>query len=473
MKLKHEIEIQDTTIDLLHNMKLDDLLNCNNNNCIYLPYWIKIFYSKENKLIKISCYVFWFKYEENIKNELQEKLSCAIDEPILYNIVEETKNIIDKSLSDKIMLNNLLTEIGGELMAMKVHKTTDNFLLFQTGVNEDIKEDFEFDEIRLHHHSNNNKKNKNKKNEKTKTHEIKNTYYISILNKIRHKPIIIEFIFSFIKNNPLQIFKIIEIDKRLKNTINSFFISSKKINDLSKTLNNNITIIQIFKLYQDILLADNICYQNIFDENTTKNNSFPSFIDFKTQYILKKWTEDNKAKSIHDNIRKICDLNNIHYQLIKNIKNIHLTYLPKINNQTNKIYYDGSYIEENIIINKNTLKQEIDVLYCIIDDNEYFKYVKPIKDNIIINNIYFIFVKGNKNINIYDAMIIYLNKINVNTIKEIYLGIGFFQEEIEKCFYELKDYFSYKIPIMNFINEDVFILKKKFKLSKNIIIKTN
>ena len=203
------------------------------------------------------------------------------------------------------------------------------------------------------------------------------------------------------------------------------------------------------------------------------NITFPSFIDFKTKYILQKMTEEDKTKSIYNNIGSFYDLNNIHYQLIKNIKNIHLTYLPKINNQTNEIYYDGSYIEENIIINKNTLKQEIDVLYCIIDYNEYFKYVKPIKDKIIINNIYFIFVKGNKNINIYDAMIIYLNKINVNTIKEIYLGIGFFQEEIEKCFYDLKDYFSYKIPIMNFINEDVFILKKKFKLSKNIIIKTN
>jgi len=54
-------------------MKLDDLLNCTNDNCMYLPYWIKILYLKENKLIKISIYIFWFKYEENIKNELNEK----------------------------------------------------------------------------------------------------------------------------------------------------------------------------------------------------------------------------------------------------------------------------------------------------------------------------------------------------------------------------------------------------------------
>ena len=94
--------------------------------------------------------------------------------------------------------------------------------------------------------------------------------------------------------------------------------------------------------------------------------------------------------------------------------------MPKIINEKKEINYDGSYINENIIINKNSLGQEIDVLYCIIDDNEYYKYVQPIKDYIKINKIYFIFVKGNKNINIYHAIINYLNKINASTIKEIH-----------------------------------------------------
>ena len=120
IKLKHEIEIQNSTIELLHSMKLDDLLNCTNDNCMYLPYWIKIFYSKEDKLIKISCYIFWFKYEENIKNELEKKLSGKIDEPIFYNIIEETKNIIENSLKNKKMLLDLLTEIR-ELKVMQYY----------------------------------------------------------------------------------------------------------------------------------------------------------------------------------------------------------------------------------------------------------------------------------------------------------------------------------------------------------------
>ena len=58
--------------------------------------------------------------------------------------------------------------------------------------------------------------------------------------------------------------------------------------------------------------------------------------------------------------------------------------MPKIINEKKEINYDGSYINENIIINKNSLGQEIDVLYCIIDDNQYYKYVQPIKDYIKI-----------------------------------------------------------------------------------------
>ena len=166
LKLKHEIEIQNSTIELIHSMKLDDLLNCTNDNCMYLPYWLKILYSKENNIIKVSCYIFWFKYEENIKHELEKKLSGNIDVPLLYNLIEETKAVIENSLKDKKMLIDLLTEIR-ELMVMEAHTSADNFLLNQTGANDDIEEDFEYDETKLRHPSNNNN-NKNHSNNKTK-----------------------------------------------------------------------------------------------------------------------------------------------------------------------------------------------------------------------------------------------------------------------------------------------------------------
>ena len=184
LKLKKEIEIQNSTIELLHSMKLDDLLNCNNDNCMYLPYWIKIFYSKKTKIIKISCYVFWFKAEVDLKNELKEKLINNIDEPILYNIIEETKNIIDNSLKDKEILLNILSEIR-ELKVMQVHITTDNFLLNETGANDDLDEDFKYKEIKLRHPPTNNDNilNKDKITKKTE----KNVEKIKIKDKKEEK----------------------------------------------------------------------------------------------------------------------------------------------------------------------------------------------------------------------------------------------------------------------------------------------
>ena len=147
LKLKHKIEIQQSTIDLLKTMKLDDLLDTNEENCMYLPYWIKLFYSKDNKILKIYVYVFWFKHEKKIRKELNETLLKDIDEPILYNIIDQTKNIVESSLTDKQMLTNVLEEIR-DLMALKIHSNADNFLLVQTGANEDI-EDFRYKDEKL------------------------------------------------------------------------------------------------------------------------------------------------------------------------------------------------------------------------------------------------------------------------------------------------------------------------------------
>ena len=183
LKLKHQIEIQQSTIDLLETMKLDDLLDNKEDNCMYLPYWIKIFYSKDKKTLKIYVFVFWFKHEDKIKEELNEALSKDIDEPIFYNIIDETKSIIDSSLTDKQILTDILEEIR-DLMALKIPTNTDNFLLFETGANEDI-EDFVYKDEKLKNksesHENNKKEhlinlNTNKTLEKKKENDDNNEY---------------------------------------------------------------------------------------------------------------------------------------------------------------------------------------------------------------------------------------------------------------------------------------------------------
>ena len=53
--------------------------------------------------------------------------------------------------------------------------------------------------------------------------------YISILGKVNHKPIIIESIFSYIKYNPYILFKLVEKDKILASSLNSYLNQLKKI----------------------------------------------------------------------------------------------------------------------------------------------------------------------------------------------------------------------------------------------------
>jgi hypothetical protein len=147
------------------------------------------------------------------------------------------------------------------------------------------------------------------------------------------------------------------------------------------------------------------------------------------------------------------EISNIYYQIVKYMeKNISKIYLPKIDEKTKKTYFDGKYIEDNLINEENYLNQTIDYLICIIDDNEYYNKVKGMNKNIFINKIYFLLRKGKKQININDAINSYLKKINSHSVTEIIFGEEFFNEEIIK----INDFISYKSPILDFLKKKYF-----------------
>ena len=52
--------------------------------------------------------------------------------------------------------------------------------------------------------------------------------YTSILMKVRHKPLIIKYIFSFLMKRPYSFLELIEKEENLKSSLNNLF-SSKKI----------------------------------------------------------------------------------------------------------------------------------------------------------------------------------------------------------------------------------------------------
>ena len=278
---------------------------------------------------------------------------------------------------------------------------------------------------------------------------IDNNKYISILRKVKHKPIIIEFIFSFIKYNTYILFELIEKDKILASSINSYFKSVKKNNNLSQTINYNFKILLFYKIFKEYILdySPNDIYS--FDEHySSKKNTDPSFINYKLNFILEKVLERDSLDILEN------EISNIYYQTVKGMRrNISLVYLPVINEQTKKIYVDGKYIEDNINNEKNCLNQTIENLICIIDDNEYYNKVKAMNKNISINRIYFLIKIGNKKINTYRAINSYLKKINSHSVMEIIFGT--------------------KSSLYDFLEEDAFLKKKSFVLFGLKSIKLN
>ena len=66
--------------------------------------------------------------------------------------------------------------------------------------------------------------------------------YISKLLKIKHKPILIEYILSFIRNNPNILIELIKEDNFLKAHLNKLFNKLKKNINLNPELILNLNL---------------------------------------------------------------------------------------------------------------------------------------------------------------------------------------------------------------------------------------
>ena len=122
-----------------------------------------------------------------------------------------------------------------------------------------------------------------------------------------------------------------------------------------------------------------------FELYCNENFKDPSFILYKTKYYLDRIKSENNSnhKLIDDSFTVISDI------IFNKEKIFQLSYLPYENSK----YKDGNFLYKN----KNNIK-EIKELYCIIDDNEYYNNntLPEINKETIINDIYFIYIKGKK-----------------------------------------------------------------------------
>ena len=133
LKQKYEIEINDSLLSLLREMKFDDLII--NNSLMYLPYWLQFDFIPSTRTLKIDFFIYWFRKNQEKRKELSNSIS-SMEEPYLYNAIENTKLVVENSLNKDSLLN-LLSEIK-EMIIINMNMSTDNFLLKLTGANKDL-----------------------------------------------------------------------------------------------------------------------------------------------------------------------------------------------------------------------------------------------------------------------------------------------------------------------------------------------
>ena len=136
----------------------------------------------------------------------------------------------------------------------------------------------------------------NNNEKEIKSDERKN--YNSLLIKIKHKPIILEYIFSFAQNRAFVIIEQVSRDEILKSSLKKTFENSKKKNNLSLELNTNINKYMYYRKiledYQDLYkktkndfnnantLLNNIVKKNIIKEKLFNNKEIIDFMRVST-----------------------------------------------------------------------------------------------------------------------------------------------------------------------------------------------
>ena len=149
--------------------------------------------------------------------------------------------------------------------------------------------------------------------------EIKSAKYECILNKIKHKPIILEKIYSFSIKRPYIILDLISNNENLKLSLTKVFDNSKKNNDLSSELNKNINN---YIKYRKISSKFPTLIKKIYDQFFQQNKKLLKIIqkpNYKINFFEEKKILDfikNIKKEINENlaIKIICEFFDFNYK---------------------------------------------------------------------------------------------------------------------------------------------------------------
>ena len=168
---------------------------------------------------------------------------------------------------------------------------------------------------------------------------------ISILNKVKFKPLLIEKIFSYSLNRSYAFFSVISNDLILKNKLNTLFSNIKQNkNKLSQEYNNNLLSLLLIKEIKSKLTQ-------LLREKQIKNITY-NLIKSELNYSYIQYIHDLLIKYVNNFEHTQITNNNIHFVVNENIiKPIILDYCSLLDNfiitlfPKDSKYLDNTYID--------------------------------------------------------------------------------------------------------------------------------
>jgi hypothetical protein len=200
--------------------------------------------------------------------------------------------------------------------------------------------------------------------------EVADESYISLLQKINSKPIIMERIFSYTISRPNILLILISKDKELVKKLNEIFSKVSKYNSgLDKEFIDNLNKYSKLREMNNNLIE---IYQNIKNNINNTYNALKN--TYKFSYISYFLKQAKKKLKYYLQIIDETMIKGLIFDYLSTLDSITLTFLPR-----RKLYLDGDYILDLTKQNmnskeKNKFNQKIKLL-LLFDENYFFNNI--------------------------------------------------------------------------------------------------
>ena len=286
---------------------------------------------------------------------------------------------------------------------------------------------------------------------------------ILILNKIRHKPLLLFNILPFINKRPFIMPYLIDSDFALKKSLKKTINKIKKKNFQAESIDNIYKFI-IYKFLKeiDILSLGKFMLTSLINNSCSFRDNYKNYF---ISYFLYKKPIPQDLNIPYNLIYKFAPSGEILENFLEDYLffNINLLYLPlSINSQLNN---DSLYLYD---LKENNKIHQLINLFCIINNNKYYNDIQTIYHK-YINILYFYFDNNHSCENLFNIVFLYLEKIihKENIKKIIFDDYSFSKAKLKEISIQYGLIYT-KICLEYLVDNYFDIIKKGSKIDFNL-----